>query len=63
MGLRRKNVKLISVYVMNVGNVRFFRVYIYIIKWLFNSFLLLVLVLERNFDQGFLRLELDKQEC
>lgn len=29
MGLRRKNVKLISVYVMNVGNVRFFRIYIY----------------------------------
>ena len=59
-------VEFISVYVMigcyeKCGNVRFFR--IYIIKCLFISFLflVLVLVLERNFDQGVLRLELDKR--
>lgn len=59
-------VEFISVYVMigcyeKCGNVRFFR--IYIIKCLFISFLFLVLVLvwERNFDQGVLRLELDKR--
>ena len=55
-------VEFISVYVMigcyeKCGNVRFFR--IYIIKCLFISFLFLVW--ERNFDQGVLRLELDKR--